>query len=201
MKRYYDQTEFVAQQMANILQNISQKREGTDRKITLPDIRYAVSLAYLSVFQGKTEFLTKSFTSDLGYHPLGFIFCVQGNNDSTASVLWARKFHMAYKKEFTPASVAVENDVLVRTNIKILSNASPSEIYPTLKIAPGEMKIIIECTIHYASKDYAFTDGRKTSKVSPSQAFGLRLYKLSPPIARDGYANNTVYFHIYLTIK
>ncbi len=194
IKRYYSQTEFVAQQMANILQNISQSR--TDKRITANDLRYAASLAYLSAFPGKTEFRTKKLTSDLGYCPLAFIFCVKGNVDSTASILWGRRVHMAYMTEFAPNSVSIENNLLVRTNVKILSNASPSEIYPTLKINPGEIKIIIECALFYhQAKDYFFTDGRRTSNVSPSEAFGLNLFKLSPPIARDGYANQNVYFH------
>ena len=40
IKRYYSQTEFVALQMANILQNIAKTR-----KITRNDIKYAASLA------------------------------------------------------------------------------------------------------------------------------------------------------------
>lgn len=196
LKRLHSQTEFVAQQMANILQNISQKREGTNKKITLSDIRYATSLAYLSIFPGKTEFLSKSMTSDLGYNPFGFIFCVQGNFDSTASVLWTKKFHMAYQTELTPNTVSVDTDNLFRTNVKILSNASPSEIYPTLKINPGEIKIIIECALfYYQAKGYYFTDGRSKSNVSPSQVFGLKIFKLTAPVARDGYANKNVFFH------
>lgn len=196
LKRLHSQTEFIAQQIANILQNISQKREGTDRKITCNDIRYAASLAYLSIFPGTTEFLSKPATSDLGYRPFGFIFCVRGNTNSTASVLRAKKFHMAYHKELTPNTVSVEADLLIRTNVKLLSNVNPSEIYPSLKINPSETKIIIECaSFYYQAKGYYFTDGRAQSDVSPAQAFGLKLFKLNPPITRDGCVNNNVFFH------
>ena len=42
LKRYYDQTEFVARQMVNILQNISQGRDN--KTITQKDLRYAFCL-------------------------------------------------------------------------------------------------------------------------------------------------------------
>lgn len=99
---------------------------------------------------------------------------------------------------FTPSTVTVESHPRydIRTNIKILSNAAPSEIYPTLKINPGDIKIIIECAILYRKKKgYYFTDGRKCADVSSSQAFGLLLHKLSPPKTRDGCENADVYFH------
>lgn len=54
IKRYYSQTEFVAQQMANIIQNISQKREN--KKITAEDLGYAVALAYQTIYPGTTMF-------------------------------------------------------------------------------------------------------------------------------------------------
>jgi len=200
LKRYYDQMEFVGQQMVNILQNISQNRE--DKRIKELDIKHAASLAYSSIFPGKTKFLSKSKTSDLGYNPLGFIYCVQGNEDSTASVLWARRFHMADNDAFTPNTVAYGSTIMTRTNVKNLTNAAPSEIYPTLKIDPGDIKIIVECTIHYSMWDkYYFTDGRNHSKVSPSEAFGLKLYKLSPPQTRDGKSNDAIYFSSVVIFK
>ena len=197
LKRLHSQTEFVAQQMANILQNISQKREGVNRKITLPDIRYAASLAYLSMFPGTARFTSNKVTiatSDLGYNPLGYIFCVKGNSDSTASVLWTRRFHFA-GSVYNPASVSIDQYWLDRSNVKRLTKASPSEIYPTLKIEKDQIKIIIECAVHYSpANSYSFSDGRKTRDVSPSEAFGLRLFKLSPPETRAG-SNDAIYFH------
>ena len=196
LKRYYSQTEFVAQQMANILQNISQKREEANRKITCNDIRYAASLAYLSIFPGKTEFLTGNNSSDLGYRPLGFIYCIKGNADSTASVLWATRFHMATSGAESPGAVVFGSSAVNRTNIKKLSNASPSEIYPTLKIEKDQIKIIIECTLWTnRGSTHFFTDGTPFSSISHSQAFGFHLLKLSPPKTRDGYNNTEAFFH------
>ena len=197
LKRLHSQTEFVAQQMVNIIQNISQKREGADRKINCDDIRYAASLAYLSMFPGTSRFTitaNRTHTSDFGYNGLGYIFCVKGNPDSTASVLWARRFHLADGSS-DPSHASVDTSVK-RTNVKNLIDASPSEIYPTLKIKPDEIKIIIECAVHYSrSQYYFFTDGRKTADVTHSEAFGLRLLELSAPKTRDGEINGSVCFH------
>ena len=196
LKRLHSQTEFVAQQMVNILQNISQKREGKDRKITCNDIRYAASLAYLTMFPGTTRFtltVDKVNTSDFGYNGLGYIFCVKGNSDSTASVLWARRFHFADRAE-NPSAVSIDQAWLSRSNVKRLTNASPSEIYPTLKINPDEIKIIIECGVHYSQAgSYYFTDGRSAADVSPAEAFGLRLFKLLPDATRAG-SNGSIFF-------
>ncbi len=200
LKRLHSQTEFVAQQMANILQNLAKKGASEGRTLSCSDIRYATSLAYLSIFPGTTKFVSKKNApvSDLGYRPFGFIFCVKGDSDSTASVLWTRRFHMARDTEISPAKISIDSDAEYnkRTNIKILSQASPSEIYPTLKIEKDQIKIIIECTIFYRQGEgYSFTDGRQTANVSPSEAFGLRLFKLSPMKTRDGQENKELYFH------
>lgn len=195
LKRWRSQTEFVAQQMANIIQNISQKR--SNKKITANDIKYAVSTAYLSAFPGTSRFFNKKATNDLGYNPLGFIYCVQGISDSTAKVLWAKRFHISTGQIFNPSQVVVQNTNIRRSNVKNLTaGGSPSEIYPLLRIEKDQIKIIIECAIHYYPSDsYYFTDGRRTSNVSPAHAFGLRLYKLAPPVTRDGVANDAIYFH------
>lgn len=195
LKRWHSQTEFVAQQMANIIQNISQKR--SNKKITANDIKYAVSAAYLSAFPGTSRFTSNKVTNstgELGYNPLGLIYCVQGITDSTAKVRWVKRFHMA-GITYNPSQVAIDNTIN-RSNVKNLSNASPSEIYPTLRIEKDQIKIIIECAIHYSqASGYSFADGRRTASVSPSQAFGLKLYKLSPPVTRDGTNNDAIYFH------
>ena len=195
LKRLHSQTEFVAQQMANILQNISLKRSGTARKITLPDIKYATSLAFLSMFPGTSRFVISKNKSELGYCPHGYIFCVKGKSNSTASVLWGKRFHFTGNST-TPSAVVIDTSSFHRCNIKNLQDASPSEIYPTLKINPNEIKIIFESNVHYSqSGGYTFGDGRNTKNVSPSGAFGLRLYKLSPPETRGGTGNDGIYFH------
>lgn len=195
LKRWRDQTEFVALQMANVLQNLAKKEMDEGRtNLSYSAIKYAASLAYLSIFPGKTNFHSTA-KSDLGYNGLGYIFCVQGNEDSTASVRWVRRFHFASTRGSNdPSQVSIDQGWLERTNVKILTNASPSEIYPTLKINPGDIKIILECGVHYSqSGSYGFTDGRSSSKVSPSEAFHLYSFKLSPDATRAG-SNDAIYF-------
>jgi len=83
LKRWRDQTEFVALQMANILQNLAKKEIDEGRtNLSYSAIKYAASLAYLSIFPGKTNFHFDIHKSDFGYNGLGYIFCVQGNEDS-----------------------------------------------------------------------------------------------------------------------
>ncbi len=195
LKRWRDQTEFVALQMANILQNVAKKEIDEGRtNLSYSAIKHAASLAYLSVFPGTTNFHSDKQKSDLGYNGLGYIFCVQGNADSTASVLWTRRFHFADGVS-SPSTIAIDQSLLTRTNVKRLTDASPSEIYPTLKINPGDIKIIVECGVHYSrSKGYGFTDGRLSSQVSSSEAFGLYSLKLSADAVRAGAKNDSIYF-------
>ena len=59
--------------MANVLQNLAKKESAEGRTISYSDIRYAASLAYLSMFPGKTN-LHPGRASDFGYNALGYIF-------------------------------------------------------------------------------------------------------------------------------
>jgi hypothetical protein len=81
IKRYYSQTEFVAQQMANIIQNISQKRaqaattseERTNLlKIKQKDLKYAMALAYQTIYPGITMFKQGS-GFEFGHRPYSLI--------------------------------------------------------------------------------------------------------------------------------
>lgn len=182
LKRYHSQTEFVAQQMANILQNIAKKGTAEGRTISSSDIRYAASLAYLSIFPGKTNFHSGNI-GVLGYNGLGYVFCVQGNEDSTASVRWVRRFNFV-ETISKPSIVWIDQKFLTASNIKILTNAAPSEIYPTLKINPGDIKIIIECSIFQAY-----------TSLPTYKVFGLYLYKIPRFTKSRAGGSSTTYFH------
>ena len=74
IKRYYLQTEFMAHQFVNIIQNISQKREN--KAITLNDMKYASALAWLSLYPGTTMHHTDPRTDrshELSHYPWFFI--------------------------------------------------------------------------------------------------------------------------------
>ena len=52
LKRYHSQTEFIGQQIANILQNISQKR--SNKAINLTNIKHACTPAWLTIPPGSS---------------------------------------------------------------------------------------------------------------------------------------------------
>jgi hypothetical protein len=85
IKRYYEQTEFVAQQMVNILQNISQNKEITEKKVS-----DAFFLAHLSMYPGKTMFYngTGRRAHDLSFAPYLNIHYVKGLAGGKASYMW-----------------------------------------------------------------------------------------------------------------
>ncbi len=75
IKRYYLQIEFVGQQMANMIQNISQKREN--KIIKKEDLINIHVLAWQSICPGKSLFLTNS-KYPMGYRPGTAIVYVKG---------------------------------------------------------------------------------------------------------------------------
>lgn len=195
LQRWHSQTQFVAYQMAQMIQTISQNRSS--KAITADDLRNIVGAAYLSIYPGTTMFTennAKRSASFFGHNPLGYIYYVKGNDDGTASVVWGRRFHIASYQMTSPSKMSVDT-YLGRSNVKNLQNAAPSEIYPSLTMKPGDKKIIVECCIHYSqSGSYYFTDGRATANVSPSKAFGLYLLSLTPPKTRNNNDNDAIYF-------
>ena len=193
LQRWHSQTQFVAYQMAQMIQSISQNRAS--KAITANDLRNIVAAAYLSIYPGTTMFSTSEvpWKSFFGHNAMGFIWYVKGNDNGTASVIWGRRFHTA-DQAVNPSTISIDTS-LSRCNVKNLQNAAPSEIYPSLTMKPGDKKIIIECAIHYSQYySYYFTDGRPTADVSPAKAFGLYLLPLTLRPTRTG-DNDALYFH------
>ena len=201
IKRYYSQTEFVAQQMANILQNISQKREGNDKKITINDLKYATNLAYQTVYPGKTMFWQGSGLPFVHVpHPI--IYYVKGNNNGTATTVWGKPLWTDDSSVVSPATIkdgtqTTSHDVSL---INMGTDVQPSQIYPTLKIGPGEVKIIVEAIIYFYTGD---KDINGKSGYTSKEVFGCRL--VSPKqwknknsdnsnMGRGGYFNSVVIF-------
>ena len=191
LKRWQSQMQFVAHQMASMLQNVSQNR--TSKTITRTDIKYIYVSSYLTIFPGTTQFVYREFVPTLGYTPMIWIYYVKGNADSTASVVWALRFHSAdFPKE--PNRIDCDSKNGQRAVVKNLKNVAPSKIYPSLKIQPGEVKIILECQIHYSQwSGYSFPDGRNCSQVSPREAFGFYVYPIAPTNI-PGASNDSIYF-------
>ena len=174
IKRYYAQTEFVAQQMANIIQNISQKR--TDKRIYISDLKHAFCLAHLSLYPG-TSMFWKNKGRELVHQPELFVAYVTGNNDGTASCHWF--FHPYTSDKTFPSDIKYEVNTKEHqgTLINLKKNVAPSEIYPSLKVSPGEKKIILESTVLYQD---TYTDNNGYKPGSAKKALGYFLLDKQP---------------------
>ena len=176
IKRFYSQTEFVGQQMANVIQNISQKRgaENTSKlRITQDDLKYAFCLANLSMFPGTTI-----YTQDAnypGYTTWVQMYRVVGAGDGKAKCTHRWELS-AWNGEKPPKSIwyACLSGTHNGSKITYYDTAvTPSQIYPTLKMGSGdnttEEKIIIEVCL--------FTDAaiRPAGKTTEKQILGLYL--------------------------
>jgi len=176
IKRYYAQTEFVAQQMANIIQNISQKR--SNKRIYLNDIRYAASLAFLSMFPGNTRWTTDN--SACPYAPGLHMAYVASESDNKASVKWLKNY--TNYNGTTPSTYGYLTGGPY-SSIKSGTDVTPSSIYPTLKINKGESKILIDINLY--SEPY-WHDHKKV--------FGLYLVKPKTSFAPARLFDSVVIF-------
>lgn len=197
IKRYYSQTEFVAQQMANIIQNISQKREN--KKITAEDLGYAVALAYQTIYPGTTMFWQGNGLP-LVHVPHPIIYYVKGNDDGTATTVWAKAFWTNRETDISPTTIqsATQTTTHDLSHINMGTNLTPSQIYPTLKIKEGKVKIIVEAIIFFHSD---FKDINGKSGYTSRKVFGCHL--ISPKRWHDNGLfndeNRGGYFHSVVT--
>lgn len=188
MKRYNERMNFVAYQIAQIIQTVSQNRDDT--KITVNDLINAWKAAYLTLFPGDTVTPTTRFEYPLGYHVFYTIFYVKGTDDSTASVIWAASFAGDGGNDTILNSDMTENKngswyrksyanygEIDRMITNFSKNVSPDKIHPDLVIQKDEVKIIIECSLLYCP-ERNFADGRQCSKVPFQKALGF--YFISP---------------------
>ena len=148
LKRYRDQTEFVAHQVVNMIQNISKKREN--KAITLTDLSYIHCAAWLSVYPGTTMYQKNNKGYEFAHMPRMVIFYVKGVGNGKVSCLW-RAF-VAMHKTDTPNSLYVGTEKTqgdaVAWITQYKTDAIPSEINPQLsEIKEGDAKIIIEVAI------------------------------------------------------
>ena len=151
-------TEFIAHQMASMIQNISQNRGN--KAITIEDLKNIVSAAYLSLYPGTTMF--RQGKGHVYCHfPHPHIYCVKGNDDGTASCVWRVQLSTAHSKCTAPSQIDiyVKYDDCDFSPVRFLKNTAPKNIYPTLRIKPGEMKIIVEANIFLGSSNYTDING------------------------------------------
>ena len=183
LKRYYDQTEFVAQQMVNMIQNVSQKRgaaNSTKLKITINDLDHIHNLAWKTFYRGVTMF-EKNSVFPLNHKPCTTVYYVECSNDGKASCIWKTWLvkdaadHIYYETE---TSKTTDRHI---SKVKFLTNTSPEKIHPTLRMNPNDKKIIIETSLE---RDPV---GTQFGGISDKAAFGL--YLATPEILDDGWSH------------
>lgn len=174
LKRYYDQTEFMAQQMVNIIQNMSQKRGASDStklKITQTDLAYAFALSHLTMYPGTTMY--HSGQGHGSFHlPLANVYYVKGTENGKASCIWRAGVWTSGNSVISPKTL--HHDVtragVSNSIIKYKSNVLPEEIYSQLKINFNDVKIIIELFSQWSA---SYTDNVGNKKSSLKEALGL----------------------------
>ncbi|MBO4405119.1 MAG: hypothetical protein J5821_00130 [Alphaproteobacteria bacterium] len=192
IKRYYSQTEFVAQQMANILQNLAKKRAAEGKTLGPDDLSHAASLAYLTIYPGTTMYSTAegSLRHGLTHCPFFTVYYVEGMSEGKAKCKWGTAFTSTYNK--TPPFRFYKNITANQTWSTVTYNSSgvdASTIYPTLKVEEGKPKIILETTLYW-TENMADTNGKKVN--SAREAFGLRF--VNPKRLYNLYFHSVVIF-------
>lgn len=147
IQRWYSQTEFVAYQMVQMIQSISQNR--SDKKITLADLRYILSAAYLTIYPGTTMYW-KNRGHEFAHFPHPFVYYVKGLSNGNASCIWRVQLHPSHSVCVSPqtmyaACVSESHSISI---VQYKTDVPPAQIWPTLKIKPGEVKIIVETNVH-----------------------------------------------------
>lgn len=163
LKRYYDQTEFVAQQMVNIIQNIAKKKENGEA-VTIKNIGHAAKMAYLSIYPGNTMYAKYR---NVCHMPRVYVHYVEKDGDNNASCRWGLWMHTK-----TSAIGRWNNGTFTsgdsQSTVTMGKNVNPSSIYPTLKI-DEKPKVIVEAQLAWRP-DYVNADGKTAN--SAREAFG-----------------------------
>lgn len=184
MKRYYSQTEFVGQQIANMIQNISQRR--SEQLLTKKDFQNITAVAWLTMFPGKSLYKKEM----LGYVPGIFIYYVKGVENGKAKYCW--RVWSSYENTTSPSSEDSHWDFGTTETYHFSTlkwnneSVSPSSIYPSLKISSGESKIIVEAAL-LTNPDWKNQSGQSSTK----QKYGFHL--ATPRINGAGGVND---FHL-----
>ena len=176
LKRYHDQTEFVAQQMVNMIQNVSHGRES--KRIKKEDVWNIMGVAWLTMFPGTTR-----YGKPLGYVPGVAIYYVKGLDNGNACCCW--RVWTTFENSGNPQSGigwSAGRSAFKSSNVKWYTDAAPSSIYPSLKIKPGEHKIILE-TILLTNPKWKNMSGASSNK----EKFGFYLLDPKKNVTATGF--------------
>ena len=188
MQRWHRQTQFVTDQMAQIIQS-------HNRRITIDDLINAGKMAYLTIFPGETMLAKKMFYYPLGYVAAYGIFYVKGVGENKTSVIWSAYFAVDGYCNYTARNgvwYQFSSTYLSLFKSKSLTDATSTQIHPKLRIKQGETKIIVECALEYVHGRY-YADGTPCSSRSFREAFGFLIF--SPSCVRYPYGSWT--FHSF----
>jgi len=191
IKRYYAQTEYMAQQFANIIQNIS-----NGQRITISHIKYAGALSWLSLYPGKTMYHTDTRSDrshELSSYPWQIIYYVEGLSGGKASVKWVRYVHPEKNTVPDKMNSNYKTSDMYNSNVRWGTNVEPSSIYPTLRINEGEAKIIIECQLCVMPSTMSTADYNPSDDQSTCAKKAFRLKFLTPKTSGPG-AESDRYF-------
>ncbi len=166
-KKIKDKTEFIAYEMANLFQNVSQNR--INKAITFNDCRYVTAAAYLTFYRGTAMYFPHKESG--GHFPHPIIYYVKGLDNGNASCIWRTQMHPSTNT--TPSTMLGGPDYVdyLISAVRYKTNVPPAQIYPGLKIKPGEIKIIIDSFIFYHTTHSAY--GAKG--LSPREVFGFKI--------------------------
>jgi len=185
--------QFMANELAAIIQNISHQKSTTDNPlITEEDLANALSLAGLSWFTGNTYFPSSDVTPYFGYILHSIYHRIVGINKNRAVQNWSKTCGTRGPQKH------VYNEAHDTTIIPwSKSEMAASTIHPKLLIDQGEEKIILELEFFYDHKgqwDWKFPNGTSTGKITPRKAFDFLF--LNP----QGRGQNTSAFFPAVTI-
>ncbi len=169
LKRYYSRTEFVGQQVASMIQNISQSRES--KTITLKDLQYIARTAFLSIYPGMSMYKQNGYF-EFGHTPTLQIIYVKGLDNGNASCIWRYYYRMSSIIGGAQESSA---DFEFLRPVYFKTNVLPSQIYSSLTINPGEVKIIV---ISQITRGSSLTNSLNGKYLTDKQSFDF--YLLSP---------------------
>jgi len=188
IKRYYSQTEFVGQQMANIIQNISQNR--SDKRIKQNDIKYAITLANQTIYPGITIFKQGSGHPLIHASYTRIYYITQGDNANTVSCRWNSCAYSTNRVP-PPTNICYANKDWFQPDSSVGNgkNVSPSQIYPSLRL-DSNPKLIIETSLVFDHFTYNYDINGKI--VYNKQALGLHI--VNPPRHRAWHFPSVVIF-------
>ena len=175
MQRYYNQMQFVSQQMAQMLQTISQGR--SNKQITQKDIALVVRAAYLSAYPGTSAFSKNGSGGPFvgpGF-PHGQLLYITSDSNGKASIIWKAKFQAGGSNDIRPTNPIAVSKGNGPSNVQLdKSNVDPSELYSGLKMNPGESRLIAEAGIWFTSGGgYSVVGGGTWRDLTSRQAFGF----------------------------